>query len=267
MTLAEAETAAARPGLPRRRRWLVWALLTVGLAGVALAIIAAVASRYQPIGNGEDLSFAFPGLPAGKGFRAVNNLGGFHQDIYVPPQRGTFALVATIMNNGTHPVTIVSASPPQGSGLWPAGTIRYSTPGMGGSNQIPPPTSRVLRNVVLAPGQEMFIGFPMKMWPCAPPGGWQGIPTFTVVTRYLFFTHTVDLPWFIFDDSVIMRIPGGKPGHKSVICAPGTTLANLPKAALRNPGPSRRLALPSASTQAMTPANFALSRGLRRTPP
>jgi hypothetical protein len=29
-----------------------------------------------------------PGLPAGKGFRVVNNFGGFHQDIYVPPQRG-----------------------------------------------------------------------------------------------------------------------------------------------------------------------------------
>jgi hypothetical protein len=51
MTLAEAETAAARPGLPRRRQWLVWALLMVGLAGVALAILAVVESRYQPIGN------------------------------------------------------------------------------------------------------------------------------------------------------------------------------------------------------------------------
>jgi hypothetical protein len=77
MTLAEAETAAAQPGLPRRRQWLVWALLAAGVASVALAVLAAVASRYQPIGNGEDLSFAFPGLPAGKGFRVVNNLGGF----------------------------------------------------------------------------------------------------------------------------------------------------------------------------------------------
>jgi hypothetical protein len=212
------------------------ALLTVGLASAVLAVLASVASRYQPIGNGEDLSFAFPGLPAGKGFRVVNNLGGFHQDIYVPPQRGTFALVATITNDGTHPVTIVSASPPQGSGLWPAGAIRYSIPGMGGSNQIPPPTSRVLRNVELAPGLEMFIGFPMQMWPCAPLGGWQGIPTFTVKTLYLFFTHTVDLPWFLFDDSVLMRLPGGKPGHKGVTCAAGTTLANLPQAIPANRG-------------------------------
>src|SRR5215469_14009435 len=102
MVLAEAETAAARPGLPRRLRWRRFALLTVGLACVIVAVLAAVASRYQPIGNGEDLGFAFPGLPAGQGFRVVNNLGGFHQDIYVPPQRRTFALVATIMNNGTH---------------------------------------------------------------------------------------------------------------------------------------------------------------------
>ena len=84
MTLAEAETAAARPGLPRRR-WVVWTLLAVGLASAAVAVLAAVASRYQPIGNGEDLSFAFSGLPAGKGFRVVNNLGGFHQDISIGP--------------------------------------------------------------------------------------------------------------------------------------------------------------------------------------
>jgi hypothetical protein len=231
MVLAEADTAAARRGLPRRRRWRLWALLMLGVVCVVLAILAAVASRYQPIGNGEDLGFAFPGLPAGHGFRIVNNLGGFHQDVYVPPQRGTFALVATITNNGTHPVTIVRAAAPQGSGLWLAGKIRYSTPGMGGSNQIPPPASRILRNAVLAPGQEMFIGFPMQMWPCAPPDGWQGIPTFTVTTRYLVFTHTVALPWFLFGDSVLMHLPGGKPGQQGVICAPGTTLANLPKPA------------------------------------
>jgi hypothetical protein len=148
MVLAEADTAAARRGLPRRRRWRLWALLMLGVVCVVLAILAAVASRYQPIGNGEDLGFAFPGLPAGHGFRIVNNLGGFHQDVYVPPQRGTFALVATITNNGTHPVTIVRAAAPQGSGLWLAGKIRYSTPGMGGSNQIPPPASRILRNAV-----------------------------------------------------------------------------------------------------------------------
>ena len=73
----------------------------------------------------------------------------------------------------------------------------------------------------------------MKMLPCA---AWRlaGDPTFTVRTRYLFFTHTVDLPWFLFGDTVLMRLPGGKPGHKGVTCAPGTTLANLPQAAPAN---------------------------------
>jgi hypothetical protein len=52
----------------------------------------------------------------------------------------------------------------------------------------------------------------------------------------MFFTHTVDLPWFIFGDSVIMRLPGGKPGQKGVTCSPGTTLANLPKALPQNQG-------------------------------
>jgi hypothetical protein len=68
-------------------------------------------------------------------------------------------------------------------------------------------------------------------------GGWQGIPTFTVTTRYLFFTHTVEMPWFLFDDSVLMRLPGGKPGQKGILCAPGTTLANLPESPPQNPGP------------------------------
>ena len=56
------------------------------------------------------------------------------------------------------------------------------------------------------------------------------------MTRYLFFTHTVDLPWFIFGDSVLMRLPGGKPDQKGVTCAPGTTLANLPTAPPQNGG-------------------------------
>src|SRR6266699_7151795 len=164
MTLAEAETAAARPGRPRRRQWLVWAMLAAGLGQRGPRDTRRGGEPASADRQRRGPRLRVPGLPAGRGFRVVNNLGGVHQDIYVPPQRGTFALVATITNNGTHPVTILSASPPQGSGLWIAGAIRCSTPGMGGSSQIPPPASRVLRNVELAPGQEMFIGFPMKMW-------------------------------------------------------------------------------------------------------
>jgi hypothetical protein len=206
---------------------------------VILVVLAAVASRYQPIGYGSTSSEteAFPGLPAGKGIRPVNNLGGFHEDIYIPPQRGTFSLFADLRNHGTHPVTIVSVSLGNISGMGLAGPVRYSTPGMGGSNQIPPPTSRVLRDVTLGPGREMFLGFPVHMWPCAQVGGWQGVPDFYVTTRYLMFTHTVAVPWGMQGDSLLMQLPGGRPGQKGVVCAPGTTQANLPKVPAQHQGP------------------------------
>src|SRR6266699_2799007 len=117
MTLAEAETAAARPGRPRRRQWLVWAMLAAGLGQRGPRDTRRGGEPASADRQRRGPRLRVPGLPAGRGFRVVNNLGGFHQDIYVPPQRGTFALVATITNNGTHPVTILSASPPQGSGL------------------------------------------------------------------------------------------------------------------------------------------------------
>ena len=213
--------------------------MAVGPAFVAVAILAAVASRYQPIAFGDTSSTVlyFWGMPTGKGVRPVNDMGGFHQDIYIPPQRGTFSLSATIANNGSHPVTIVSASLGAISGLALSGPVRYSMPGMDGSDVIPPPVSRLLRDVVLAPGHEMFIGFPVKMWPCATIGSWQAVPDFTVTTRYLIFRHSVSVPWGMEGDSLIMRLPGGQPGQQGVICAPGTTRANMPKVPQQSLGP------------------------------
>jgi hypothetical protein len=99
-------------------------LVAVVLAAVAVVVILAVAAnRYQPVGYGSVSSGdeAFPGLPAGHGIRPVNDLGGFHEDMYIPPQRGTFSLFADIANNGTHPVTITAASLPAfRHSPWPA---------------------------------------------------------------------------------------------------------------------------------------------------
>src|SRR6266700_6725222 len=125
------------------------------------------------------------------------------------PQRGTFSLFADIRDNGTHPVTIVSVALSSISGMVLAGLVRYSTAGMGGPDQIPPPASRVLHDVMLRPGQEMFLSFPVRMWPCARIGGWQGVPDFDVTTRYLIFTHTVAVPWGLQGDGLLMRSPGG----------------------------------------------------------
>jgi hypothetical protein len=215
-------------------------LVAVVLAAVAVVVILAVAAnRYQPLGYGSVGSGdeAFPGLPAGHGIRPVNDLGGFHQDMYIPPQRGTFSLFADIANNGTHPVTITAASWPALSPFTLAGPVRYSMPGMGGSNVISPPDSRVLREVVLRPGQEVFLGFPVRMWPCSFDQGWEAVTDFYVKVHYLMFTHTVAVPWGMLGDSLLVRSPYGRPGRKGVTCAPGTTAANLPKVPAPSSGP------------------------------
>jgi hypothetical protein len=212
----------------------------VALLGAAVLILAVAASRYQPVGFGDTGNSLelFPGLPAGQGIHPVNDLGGFHEDIYIPPQRRVFSLFTSITNNGTHAVTISSARLPEGTPLALAGPVRYSVPGMGGSDQIPPPESRVLREVVLRPGQELFLGFPMRMrWPCAISGGWDSISDFDVTVGYAMFSRTVAIPWGMAGDSLLVRGAGGRPGQKGVICAPGTTRQNLPKVPAQNQGP------------------------------
>ena len=70
----------------------------------------------------------------------------------IPPQRGTFSLFVDIYNNGTYAVTIQSVTVPRP--LTPAGSVRYSRPPGGDGAVIPPPTSRVLRDVRLGPGRK-----------------------------------------------------------------------------------------------------------------
>lgn len=232
------------PGELRRpawRRWAWrWALLAVALVGAAVVILAVAASRYQPVGFGDTGNSLelFPGLPAGQGIHPVNDLGGFHEDMYIPPQRQIFSLFTSITNNGTHPVTISSARLPEETSLSLAAPVRYSVPGMGGSDEIPPPKSRVLHEVVLSPGQELFLGFPARtQWPCARTDGWESISDFDVTVGYAMFSHTVPIPWGSQGDSLLVRAPGGRPGQKDVICAPGTTRQNLPKVPAQNQGP------------------------------
>ncbi len=165
----------------------------------------------------------YPGLPPGRGIHLVNNVGGFHEDIYIPPQRGVFSLFVDVRNNGSFPVTIESLTVPT-PGLYLAGPVRYSTLGMGGSNQIPPPTSRVLHEFVLRPGQEIFVGLPVRTWPCAETNEWSEVTSFNVKMRYLWLTRTVALPWGPLTDSLIMHAPFGRPGESGTFCLPHTVL-------------------------------------------
>ena len=42
---------------------------------------------------------------------------------------------------------------------------------------------------------------------------------FYVTERFLFFTHTVAIPWGMHGDSLVMHSPGAQPGDPYAICA------------------------------------------------
>ncbi|MDA8322766.1 MAG: hypothetical protein M0030_23595 [Actinomycetota bacterium] len=213
----------ARPGpataTPRRRRRLPAA--AAGIVLVTIAIAAMLASRYQPIAYGGLFNSAelFPGLPPGHGIRAVNNLGGFSRDIYIPPQRGPFSLLAALRNDGPYPITIESVSLPAGGPVL-AAPVRYSTPGMDGTSEIPPPVSRVLHAVRLGPGQTMFLGFLVRTSPCAQRNYWMRVPSFSVRIGFGPFTRTVPIPWGTGGTSLLLHEPGGHPGQPGTFCLP-----------------------------------------------
>lgn len=114
MTVARARGAVRpspgprRPGRPGRRWWL---LAAGGVLLAGLAVLAVLSATYQPIAYGSvgNTEEAFSGLPTGHGIHAVNDFGWLSEDIFIPPQRGTFSLFADIANNGTFPITIESA--------------------------------------------------------------------------------------------------------------------------------------------------------------
>ena len=130
------------------------------------SILLALANDYRPLAYGLDgsSSLAYPGLRAGHGIRPVNTFGGIRMDLYIPPQRGTFYLFASVMNRGSRAVIIEKASLPKGSALTPAGPVRYAMPGGGNTSGIPV-AKRILHDVKLGPYQEILIAIPVRSWP------------------------------------------------------------------------------------------------------
>jgi len=203
-----------------RWRWLVLAVLLIVAA--AASVVLSLADAYRPLAFGEDstTALAYPGLPAGHGIRTVNTFGGIREDIYIPPQRGTFYLFVSVMNAGSRSVIIENVSLPKESALTVAGPVRYARPGSGNGKLGVPPARRVLHNVGLAPGREILLAIPVRSWPCwtrAFPGFFT-VPSFDVSYRFLFFHHVAALPWGMHNDMLIMHAPFGKPGKPGVFC-------------------------------------------------
>ncbi|HEY2549057.1 MAG TPA: hypothetical protein VGI64_00615 [Streptosporangiaceae bacterium] len=225
--ISQVREGGKRRRLPRRIRWGLGGLGIIAIAG--LITIAIAAKHYQPLsyGSSENDAELYPGMPSGQGIRLVNTVGNLHEDFYIPPQRGAFSLFVDVSNNGSYPVTIEAVTVPA-SGLRLAGPVRYSVPGMGGSDIIPPPQSRLLHDFVLRPGGEMFIGLLVRTSPCASRDSWQSLPSFKVQMRFLGFTRSVALPWGMQGDSLIMHQPAGGPGDPGTVCLPDTIPPEAP---------------------------------------
>jgi len=206
-----------------RWRWLAWfALALAVIIAVSGAILLTRANAYRPLTYGLDGSggLRYPGLPAGHGIRDVNNLGGFRQDHYIPPQRGTFYLFASVMNTGSRAVIIESVTLPRFSHLVLSSPIRYGRPSGPNTSGIGP-ANRILHNARLGANKQIFIAFPVHSWPCAKTrsSAWSAVPRFYVHYRFMFFHHVAALPWGFDDDEIIMRTPFGRPGQPGVFCA------------------------------------------------
>jgi hypothetical protein len=206
---------SSRRGDLRHRRQLLLLLLTpVALLTVAAGVLALLAAHYQPLSSGGSGGGSFPGLPLGTGIQWVN--GGPEEDLYVPPQRGTFALSSTLVNTGSFPVTIEAVTQLPGSPLIPAGPVLYFVSAL--QNELQQARGRVLRNVTIAPGQEITIGMPLRTWRCAYRHENTGVASFLIRERFLIFTQTVALP-LIGGPEVIMNTPGSEPGDPNTVCA------------------------------------------------
>jgi hypothetical protein len=216
-----ADPAARVPRRRRRWRWLAGPAVLAVLAGVAI-VLTVLGAAYQPITYG-DVWTNFPGLPTGTGIRPVNTFAQVRADYYVPPQRGEFSFFASIRNNGPRAVTILAVTLAPGSDGSPmrlAAPVRYSRPDDQGYGQSEVPSaSRVLHQVTLGAGQEIFIGIPLRTWPCAQTDSWLTVPSFYVREHFLFFTHTVAIAWNMQGGELIMHAPGGHAGDPDTFCA------------------------------------------------
>jgi hypothetical protein len=193
-------------------------LLVMSIVVLAAAVVTAVllAAHYQPLTDGGAGGGSFPGLPLGAGIRWVDGAG--QEDLYVPPQRGTFALSFTLVNDGTHPVTIEAVTQQSGSPLIAAGPVLHfaETP----QNEQKSAPGRVLDDLTLRPGQEVMVGMPLRTSRC----GYRQLKTIvtTVLVRERFFIFTRTIPFPIIGntgDPVLVNTPGGRPGDPNAICA------------------------------------------------
>jgi hypothetical protein len=156
-------------------------------------------SSYQPVAFGN----MGAGLSGHFVWRQVDNFGPMEGQRFLPIQRSaTGRVFVSLTNTGQLPVTIVAASlnPPWAQGpvdrqaqpLRDAGQATY-WPEFG--SNFTGPGSR-LAGLVLRPDQYIAVQLPVTTAGCwMPTSGWSLIESFWVTTRFMGWTHQVEVWW------------------------------------------------------------------------
>jgi hypothetical protein len=176
-----------------------------------------LAASYQPLRPGSTGGGSFPGLPDGVGIRWVSQYIPNGPELYVPPQRGPFALAGSVVNSGSVTITIVGVQQAPGSPFAAAGPARYLTDDESNGNLTSFPRHD-LRNVMLAPGQGLVIGMPLRIIFCASRTSYVGADVFLVTEKVLGFTHTVPIPFVAYGSPVVTNGSGDRPGPAGTFC-------------------------------------------------
>jgi len=200
-----------------RRRLLWWSPVTlIALVVGTFALLAASYQPLQPLGEGGG---SFPGLRTGAGIRWVYQYIPNGPELYVPPQRGSFALGGSVANRGSFAVTIVGVRQPAGSPFTAAGPARYLTRAEWNQAVFTNAPGHVLHDLTLGPGQGIMIGLPLRIAYCADRRSYAGEDVFLVTERFLSFTRTVAIPFFELGRPVVTNAPGGRPGTPGTFCS------------------------------------------------
>jgi hypothetical protein len=194
-------------------RWAVGCIVFLHVLG-AVVTVEAYQSSYQPLRPSgswmTDVSPALGRQPVG--LRLVNDFAGAPGDLYLPQQRGTFTLTASIENDGRFAVTIeaIALSGPGETPPWPlvvAGPPAY-LPYSSLERSRPAPVA----GLSLAPGGSILIALPTRMaYRCFINAGWTGTDAVWVKERFLTTTNwypvALELP-------IVLREPQpvGTPG-------------------------------------------------------
>src|SRR5215467_1459490 len=210
----------------RRRlpRWIWLALAAFAILLTPTIVLAVLADHYQPLRYGDTGSadLAYPGLRAPQGARTVNTFGGVREDVYLPPQHGVFFLFAAVMNDGSLAVIIQAVTVPEDGPLKQAGITRYARPpSTGYGTPGIPPARRVVHDLALGPGKEVFFAIPLRSWRCGQRHSWVTEQSFSVRYQFGPFTHVISLPWGSQGDELIMHAPLGMPGQVDTFCVGG----------------------------------------------